>query len=221
MSAETIPQALPAAQNQIATQDQDTGVRLRRWTRAEYHQAAALGWFNGERVELIRGELFLKMTQSSLHTLSLRAVAEALATAFGPGFDVRQQLPLVLAEDGEPEPDVLVVPGSWRDYREHPNQSQALLVVEISDTTLNYDRGEKASLYAEAGIADYWIVNLRNRTLEVYRQPGTLPGTSSGFGYKNVSIHTEQETVTSLAALQVSISIADLLPPLAAAPATE
>jgi Uma2 family endonuclease len=206
MSAQAIVQSLPLAE--------DTGVQLRYWTREEYHRAAEFGLFaSEERLELIHGRIFRKVPQRSQHTMGLRASAETLAAAFGPNFDVRQQLPLVLATDGEPEPDILVVPGSWRDYPNQPTQADVRLLVEISDTTLRYDRFEKGSLYAEAGIADYWIVNLQNRTLEVYRDPAPLPDAQNGFGYRSGMIYLEDGAVTPLAAPQAVLRVADLLPP--------
>lgn len=209
MSAETIAYTSPTLERE------DPGVSLRRWTRAEYHRAAELGLFDpDERLELLHGKVYVKLPQSPSHTMGIRAVAETLAAAFGPGYDIRQQLPLILANDGEPEPDVLVVPGSWRDYPDQPTQQDARLPVEVSDTTLLHDRSEKAAQYAEAGILDYWILNLQNRTLEVRREPGELPGAPSGFGYRNVTISLEEETVTPLAKPDTAIRVADLLPPL-------
>ncbi|HZO91452.1 MAG TPA: Uma2 family endonuclease [Chthonomonadaceae bacterium] len=199
---------------QAAPQILDTGVCLYRWTREEYHRATELGLFRPDaRLELIRGEIYRKMPQSPPHAMGVRAVSEALETAFGPGFDIRQQLPLVLAADGEPEPDILVVPGSWRDYPQHPTQADTRLLVEVSDTTLHYDQQTKASLYAEAGIADYWIVNLWERAVEVYRSPGPFPDEPSHFGYQSFTLHKEHETITPLAAPHAVIRVADLLPP--------
>lgn len=103
---------------------------------------------------------------------------DALRKAFGEGTHVRIQLPLALDPSSEPEPDVTVVRGSPRDYRDaHP--SAALLVVEVADTTLSHDRDQKGSLYARAGVADYWIVNLVDQVLEVYRDPGPSPQSRS------------------------------------------
>jgi Uma2 family endonuclease len=185
------------------------------WSRKSYHDAAELGLFAPtERLELIAGKAYLKLPQTALHTQGLRATAETLTIAFGPGFDVRQQSPLVLALDGEPEPDVTVVPGTWRDYPSQPTQEQALLVVEISDTTLRFDRREKAILYAQAGIRDYWIVNLQNRTLEVYRNPMHAPGNIPEYTYQTVVDYQETDDIAPLAAPQASVRLVDLLPPL-------
>jgi Uma2 family endonuclease len=208
MSAESVTYITPAFE------DKDTGVMLRHWTRADYYRAAELGLFSPEeRLELVGGEVYRKMPQSPLHRAGIRATADALMSSLGTHFDVQQQLPLVLANDSEPEPDIVVVPGSWRDYIAHPTQADARLVVEVSDTTLYFDRSAKASQYAEAGIPDYWILNLNDRTLEVHRDPGKLPGAPNGFGYRSITIYLEDGIVTPLANLDVALHVADLLPP--------
>jgi len=108
------------------------------------------------------------------------------------------------------EPDISVVPGTPRDYTEHP--TGALLVVEVSETTLAYDRGRKGSLYAAAGIQDYWIVNLVDRQLEVYRDPVPDPNESSGFRYNTRTVFLSGQSASPLAAPAASIAVADLLP---------
>lgn len=187
----------------------------RKLSRADYHRAAELGIFGpDERLELIHGEVYRKMSpQSSAHAMAIRAVATALEEAFGEGVDVRQQLP-VHTDDSEPEPDVAVVPGSWQDYKNHPSADVALLIVEIADTSVRGDRGLKAALYAEAGVRDYWIVNLNARAVEVYREPAALASTPHGFGFKSVRLYTEDETVSPLAKPEAAIPVARLLPAL-------
>src|SRR5262245_27044206 len=137
--------------------------RTRRWTRDEYYQMADLCWFQDQRVELIDEEIIERSPQRNQHSVALLLVEEALRAAFGNGFWIRTQLPLHLASESEPEPDVAVVPGRAREYHEHP--TTALLVVEVSDATLGFDSKRKASLYASAHIADYWIVNLADERL--------------------------------------------------------
>jgi Uma2 family endonuclease len=121
------------------------------------------------------------------------------------------QLPVDFGSYSEPEPDVSVVTGSLEDYTSaHP--TTALLVVEVSDSTLSYDRNRKASLYARAGIADYWIVNVVDSQLEVRRQPVPNPGKRYGFDYENVTILHEADIVVPLCRPQVRIAVGDLLP---------
>ena len=103
-----------------------------------------------------------------------------------------------------------VVPGGPRDYAEHP--TSALSLVEVSETTLAYDRGRKGSLYAAAGIADYWIVNLVDRQLEVYRDPVADPNEPSGFRYNTRIDFVSGQSATPLALPGMTIAVADLLP---------
>src|SRR2546421_8558301 len=135
-----------------------------RWTRERYYSAIDAGVIGeDEKVELIGGELVTegtadRMAQKSLHGWAVIRIADVLGSLFGPGYHVRQQSPLSLGLDSDPEPDDAVIVGTYDDYRDaHP--TSAALVVEVSDTTLRFDRRYKASLYASVGIADYWIVN--------------------------------------------------------------
>lgn len=186
--------------------------QVRRWTREEYDKMVEMGIFApGERVELIDGEVLNMAAQKSGHATGVRLAEDALRVAFGPGFDVRVQMPLGLDPSSEPEPDVTVVRGSPRDYRDaHP--TTALLVVEVAETTISFDRQQKGSLYARAGVADYWIVNLIDRRLEVYRDPAPMPQARYGWGYRTVQHYTAEEFVSPLAVLQARVSVADLLP---------
>jgi Uma2 family endonuclease len=188
-----------------------SAVQTRRWTREEYERLAETGIFHPEeRVELIDGELVLMTPQKSVHATAVRLVEDALRIAFGSGYDVRAQLPLALDPDSEPEPDVAVVAGAPRDYRDaHP--ATALLVVEVADTTLTFDRERKGSLYARAGIAEYWIVNLADRLLEVYRDPAPAPSAQYGWSYRVTQRLSPSDSVNPLATSQARIAVSDLL----------
>jgi Uma2 family endonuclease len=165
----------------------------------------------GERVELIDGEIIEMSPQKSPHSTAISLTAESLRVAFGAGHHVRVQMPLALDPHSEPEPDVAVVLGSPRDYRDaHP--ASALLVVEVTDSTLAYDRDQKGSLYARAGIVDYWVLNLADRGLEVYRDPGLSPEARYGWSYHTIHHYSVDTNVSPLAAPQVRIAVADLLP---------
>jgi Uma2 family endonuclease len=144
--------------------------QVRRWTREEFHRMADIGFFQGQRAELLEGEVMVLSPQNPGHYTATHRLAELLHAAFGSAYYVRMQGPIELGPHSEPEPDVAVVPGSRDQYAsQHPKS--AALIVEISDSSLAWDRGRKASLYARAGIADYWIVNLVDRRLEVRRSP--------------------------------------------------
>ena len=108
--------------------------RTRRWTKTEYYQMGDLGWFRGQRVELIEGEIVVLSPQGFEHGASTDATGEALRNAFGTKAWVRTQLPIDLGEYSEPEADVSVVEGRRKDYKSHPKT--ALLVVEVSESSL-------------------------------------------------------------------------------------
>jgi Uma2 family endonuclease len=185
-------------------------VEPRRWTKEEYYRLGDLGVFQDQRVELIEGHLVLHSPQSALHADTLDVVDEVLSNLFKPGYRVRCQLPIDLGQILEPEPDIAVVQGTRRQYRRsHP--TSAVLIVEVSETTLAYDRGRKGSLYARANILDYWIVNLVDHQLEVYRDPVPDPNAHYGFRYANRTDLTAPATVTPLALPGASIPVADLV----------
>lgn len=186
-----------------------TEPRLHLWTKEEYYQMAEMGLFDGKRVELIGGQVLEMSPMRSGHATATMLAAQAIEKVLPAGCFSRVQLPLSVSEISDPEPDVAVVAGAVRDYKDaHP--STAVLVVEVADSSLEYDRTEKASLYASAGVEDYWIVNLPQRRLEVFRQP--IVDTSQPFGYSYATrrILTADEQVQPLAA--GVIHVADLLP---------
>jgi Uma2 family endonuclease len=175
-----------------------------RWTREEYEQMAGAGLFAPEaRVELVEGIVYDRLSQTPAHVTSVHLAAEALRLAF-PGRYVRIQFPLALGSHSEPEPDVAVVPGGPRDYPDsHP--ATALLIVEVADSSLLHDRKRKLPVYAAAGIAEVWILDLKRRALEVYRDPGKD-------AYRSKTILRAGDSVSPLAGSGVSIAVADLLP---------
>jgi Uma2 family endonuclease len=184
----------------------------RRWTRVEYERLIDVGIFQpGERLELLAGHLVVREPQDTPHATALGLVEDVLREVFGPGWVVRTQMPVALDDDSEPEPDVAVVPGSRRDYElEHP--SRPVLVVEIADSSLAIDRTYKTSLYARAGVPEYWIVNLASDVLEVRRNPGASPEAPLGWGYGSLAVLVSGDTVSPLAAPTALIVVANLLP---------
>jgi Uma2 family endonuclease len=187
-----------------------TPLTVRRWTRQEYERLVDLGVFDGEPLELIGGQLIVAEPQGSYHASTIFKVADVLRAALPPGFVVRSQGPIALDDESEPEPDVAVVEGTHADYRAaHPRRP--LLVVEVADSSLRFDRRRKQSLYARGGIQDYWIVNLVDRLLEVYRAPAPDTAGLYGWSYGVVDQLAPPATVKLLALPAVSISVADLL----------
>jgi Uma2 family endonuclease len=123
---------------------------------------------------------------------------------------MRVSLPLDLGRHSQPEPDFAILPGHARDAMPHPRI--ASLVIEISDATLRKDRVIKAHTYAQAGIADYWIVNLNDRQVEVHRDPGPNPGRKGRFLYRSVTIIPADGHVSPLAKPESRIAVAEMLP---------
>jgi Uma2 family endonuclease len=187
-------------------------LRLRRWNRLEYERLVERGFFRpDERLELVDGLLLVKEPQSSAHMTAIRLVEDALRTAFGAGWDVRAQGPIALDARSEPEPDVSVVRGSPRDYRDaHP--SSPVLVIEVALTSLRLDRTRKCRAFARAGVPEYWIVNLVDRALEVHRDPALLDVARRRWGYRSLQSLGPDARVSPLASPAARVAVADLLP---------
>lgn len=184
--------------------------RLHLWTKDEYYQMAEMGLFDGKRVELIGGQVLEMSPMRSGHATATMLVAQAIERILPAGYFSRVQLPLSVSDISDPEPDVAVITGAIRDYTDaHPHT--AALVVEVADSSLDYDRTEKASLYASAGVKEYWVVNLPQQRLEVFRSPIEDASQPFGFGYASRRILTGDESIQPLLA-PASLSVADLLP---------
>jgi Uma2 family endonuclease len=190
----------------------DLGGSLRRWTRVEYERLVECGFFRpGDRVELIAGYLIVAEPQNSPHATAVGLAEDALREIFGAGWVVRVQAPIALDDDSEPESDVAVVPGARRDYREgHPRRP--VLAVEVAASSLESDRWIKGSVYARAGIADYWIVNLADRLVEVYRDPEPDSRAPHGWAYRSAEHHGTGAVISPLAMPGARVAVADLLP---------
>lgn len=186
--------------------------RTRRWTRAEYNDLIDKGVFQpGERLELLGGQLVVREPQGDPHVYAIELVNEALRSAFGPAWRVRVQLPIALDEESEPEPDISVAPGRLREGMQ-AKPSRLALVVEIAASSLVFDREHKGSLYARARVPEYWIVNLNDRVLEVYREPGRDASGLYGWTYRAVQGLSPGAYVSPLAVPTARVPVADLLP---------
>ena len=186
----------------------------RRWTRAQYDRLIDLGVLDeDDPVELVGGELVVAEPQGSPHYTAVALVAETLRTALGPGWFVRIHGPVALDDESEPEPDVSVVPGGPRDYsREHPAPPALIVEISASRSRLTFDRAHKGSLYARAGVADYWIVNLLGGLLEIHRDPVPDDAMTFGWRYATRNVCPPDATVAPLAAPPASVLVRDLLP---------
>ncbi|MFO0803705.1 MAG: Uma2 family endonuclease [Gemmataceae bacterium] len=152
---------------------------LHRLTVKQYHKMIADGVFaQDERIELIEGYLVEKAVQDPLHASSIQAVDVAVRSIAPPGWCSRVQLPITLTRS-EPEPDFVLACGTWRDYATtHPSPDEVGLVVEVANTSLEFDRTDKLRIYARAGLPTYWIVNLVDGQIEVFEQPSGADYTS-------------------------------------------
>jgi len=142
--------------------------RHRPLRRVEYERMIDAGLFRDERVELIRGVIVQMSPQNAPHSAAIQMLNRLLTPALVGRADVRIQLPLATGADSLPEPDLALVPPGYY-AQAHP--SEAYLVIEVADSSLEVDRHEKGHLYAEAGVPEYWVVNLRDRVIEVHTEP--------------------------------------------------
>ena len=182
-----------------------------RWTRIEYDRLVDLGAFEGEPIELLVGQLIVAEPKGAYHTAAVTVAEYALRAALPSGWIARTQAPVSLDEESEPEPDLVVVPGRPGNYCDaHPEH--AALAIEVAHASLDFDRRDKGSLYARAGIADYWIVNLVDRALEIYRDPVRDPTAVHGWRYRSVTTMTPPASAVPLAFASSRIAVADLLP---------
>jgi Uma2 family endonuclease len=185
-------------------------VPSKRLTRVEYESLVDRGVLGeDDPIELLDGRLVFREPQGSRHaTVSLR-IRLALDRVFTRGYHVRNQYPVALDDVSEPEPDIAVVRGRIDDYL-HAHPAAPVLVVEVAQSTLTKDRLRKGTLYARAGVPDYWIVNLKDGVLEVYREPGRTP--RGRWRYRGVRLLKRGAVVTPLAAPRACIRVAALLP---------
>ena len=183
----------------------------RRFSCAEFHQMGDMGWFEGRRAMLIEGEILEMPGPNPPHATITAKVDTTLRRFFTAGFVIRNQSPLVLGQSTDPEPDLAVVAGQLMDYyAAHP--TTAALVIEVADSTLAFDTSDKASLYAAARIADYWVVDLVSKRLLIFRQPQADATQPFGAKYAPALVLTPPATVSPLGLPSVSIPVAELLP---------
>jgi Uma2 family endonuclease len=174
---------------------------IRPLRRIEYDQLVALGVFEDERIELLDGLLVVMSPIGAPHSSAVQKLTELLVLALHGRASVRCQMPLAAGDLSEPEPDLTVVPVGDYDTN-HPHQ--AYLVIEVADSSLATDRGRKLRLYARCNIAEYWIVNLADRCIEVYTEV-------SGDAYARLEKHERGQAVRSSAFNDVEVRVADVM----------
>jgi len=207
------PQAVDKAKREATPDVPSNGgppcVRPRRWSTAEYYLLAEAGILrDDERVELIDGEILLHMSPiNSPHRVAVYKTVRRIEAAAGAGYYVDAQMPISLADGQEPQPDVFVARGMVENYADHhPSPRDLVLVVEVSDTSIAFDRTRKAALYGAAGIGEYWLIDLKARALEVRRSPA-----ADGV-YQTVHVLSEGDAHAPLFLPQTAIPVRDLLP---------
>jgi Uma2 family endonuclease len=184
-------------------------LNLKSWTVQEYHRMEELGILDpNERTELIAGQITLMVAKGTPHVLTLRLLdSEFEALLIDRPVFVSTQDPIYLDNSSEPEPDLAIVKGTALDYaNQHPQPSDIHLVIEVADSTLRHDCEVKDKLYAQAGITDYWVIDIPHRQVHIFRNPTST-------GYTSHLILTEPQTASPLAFPAITLSIGSILPP--------
>lgn len=200
---------VPAVQAPAAAASCDAKPRPLRWTNAQFERMIEMGLLGATRAELIEGEIIQMspMLEPHAHSLALTHANIAIVFPF-PEWMIRNQSPFFTGEGYRPEPDLVIAARSELNAATPP--SGAALIIEISDSTLRYDREDKASLYARADVADYWIVNVNARVLEVRRGPRADATARFGFSYGSLQTLEIGESIAPLAAPNGTVAVADL-----------
>lgn len=185
----------------------ETPFTLRLWTVEDYHQMAAAGIFHPEeRVELIAGQIIRMSAKGTAHTAAVRRTAKILRNLLENQADVYTQDPIQLDDSSEPEPDIAVVRIHSLDYADHhPTPLEVYLIIEVADSSLKYDCEPKAKAYAQSGIADYWVLDVNERKLHVFREP-------TQEGYQSEVILSEEASLSLLQFPKLVIALQDMLP---------
>lgn len=185
----------------------DTALLLeaaRRLSVDEYHRMIEAGILDeDERVELLEGVIVEMAPQGPPPAFCIQRLNRLLVRTLSDDYDVRPQLPLTLGEWNEPEPDLAVVRRDASSWEQHPGT--AILAIEVSDSSLRKDRRVKASVYARFSVAEYWIVNVVDRTVERLSEPDPTAGV-----YRSRDVHSIGATLTSKVLPQVSFPVSEL-----------
>ena len=181
--------------------------QIRSLTSADYYQMMESGIIReGEKVELILGQIFTMAAKGTRHTLSTRKLFKQLLALIGDRADVQSQDPITLPNNSEPEPDIVIARLRSDDYvNSHPSPADIILVIEVADSSIKFDRETKAPLYAAAGISEYWIVNLIDNRLEIYRKP-------EGSIYASIQIVTPPRSIALPQFSDIVVQTSDFFP---------
>jgi Uma2 family endonuclease len=180
----------------------------KRWTKGEYNDLVGRGAFEGQRVYLYRGELIQMASMGALHAFGISNVDEWFHDTFRPRYRLRIQLPFETPGESMPEPDCAVVTHEQMARLPHPNRAE--LIIEVSDSSVEEDR-EIAFEYAAALVPDYWILNMRDRQIEMHREPISDPSAVLGYRYAFHRVFLENDFVSPLIRPDVSLRVAAFL----------
>ena len=186
-----------------------TAVTTRYFTIAEYHRLGELGFFHpDEQVELIRSEIVTMPTTKTPHSVCNTRLVRQLILLLGDRAVVRGQEPIILPSDSEPQPDVVIARRcSDDDLAAHPGPDDILLVIEISDATLSYDRQTKLPLYAENHLCHYWVFNLVGFYLEAYADPYCDRQGNYNYRTKHIVLSNEVIPLPSFPELSLDLNV--------------
>lgn len=189
-----------------------TVTQAKRFSLDEYHKLTEIGFFHeDDRIELIRGEIIEMAAKGTAHEVCLRNLLRELPRLVGDRATLQSQAPIILPPNSEPEPDFAIVRNSPDNYLSaHPSPNDVLLVMEVADSTLNYDRNIKLPLYAEAGISDYWIFNLFDNQLEAHSEP--FQNSQGTFGYQNRRIVLPNQAISLPCFPDLSLDLSRVFP---------
>lgn len=183
-----------------------------RWTIEQYRELYKTGLFCDMKTMLIHGEVYAMVMPNPPHSAILNLAYECLRAAFVPGYHIRNQQGFDIGSKNDPGPDLAVIAGTILDYLDR-NPTTAALIVEVSDSTVFFDSTTKAELYATAGVPEYWVMDVENRQLFVYRDPVELPAGLGATAYRTHLVFGTSDSVTPLAIPATSIRVSDLFPP--------
>ncbi|MFN7416297.1 MAG: Uma2 family endonuclease [Dolichospermum sp.] len=188
-------------------QTTESPLQLRLWTVDEYHRMAEAGIFEpSERVELLEGKIIWMIAKGTAHSSAVGRTNKLLQNRLGNQAWIAIQDPVKLNEQSEPEPDIAVVKIDPLDYADHhPTPAEVYLIIEVADSSLKLDTEIKAKAYSQAGIKDYWVLDVVKRELIVFRNP-------TAEGYQNREIITEHQNISPLDFPDLEIVVSQMLP---------
>ena len=197
-----------------------TRIQVKSFTLEEYHQLTEIGFFKEDdscarrmhHIQLINGELIEMVSKGRAHETCLRNLLRELPKMIGDRGTLQSQAPIIIPPKSEPEPDFAIIKNRYDNYLlSHPQGTDILLVIEVADSSIDYDQKVKIPLYAKAGIVDYWIFNLLDNCLECYSEP--YQNKQGQFGYANRRIVLPNQVISLPCFSDLSLDLSKVFPP--------